>query len=92
MAQFLLELPSFCDDQKVSVKIENSGDAAATSRPFDLNLLMYQLAAYKPDFVFKQVKLEGNFDAYMDRFAEGIDMLFTKASQLYLSNLKMRAL
>ena len=51
LAQFLLELPSCCDDQKVSVKIVFDGDAAI--RTFDLNLLMYKLAAYKPDFVFK---------------------------------------
>ena len=52
---------------------------------------MYQLATYKPDFVFKEVSLEGNSDEVTHRFAEGIDILFVMARRLHLSNLHMRA-
>ena len=91
LAQFLLELPSNCDDQKVSLKIEQTEGGVKKHR-FDLNLLMYQLNAYKPDFIFNEVFLEGNFDMTTVRFAEGVDILFSKARRLYISNLKMKAI
>lgn len=84
LAQFLLELPSSCDDRKVTLKIDNSGESAQQphGKAFDMNLLMHQLAIYKPDFVFKDVSLKGNSKTQLSNFAEAIDILFTKARKI----------
>ena len=59
---------------------------------FDLNMLMYQVSTYKPELIFHTVTLVGNHQILNTKFAEGIDILFSKTIHLALSNLKLKAL
>lgn len=59
---------------------------------FDLNMLMYQISTYKPELVFRNVTLMGNYQILNNKFAEGIDILFSKTIHLALINLKLKAL
>ena len=54
-------------------------------------MLMYKIAVYRPELVFREVTLKGNFDLQINNFAEGIDILFSKARCLKLSNMKLKA-
>ena len=53
---------------------------------------MYQLAIYKPDFIFKEVSLKGNSKIQMGNYAEGIDILFSKARRVQLSDMNLKAI
>ena len=87
LVQFLLELPQCYDDHKVSLTIDQTGEV----QRFDLNMLMYKIAVYRPELVFREVTLKGNFDQQSNSFAEGIDILFSKARRLSLNNLNVKA-
>ena len=88
LAQFLLELPDDFHDCKVSLIIDETGEGDSR---FDLNMLMFQLSTYKPELVFKDVTLMGNQEVLNTRCAEAIDILFSKAVNVTLSNLTLKA-
>lgn len=58
LREFILELPESFNDKKISLCIEETG----TNPCFDLDTFVSRVNTHKPELVFKEVVLRGNFE------------------------------
>lgn len=58
LREFILELPDRFNDKRITLYIEEAGE---TSSRFDLDTFVSRINTHKPDLIFKEVVLRGNF-------------------------------